>query len=304
VIQSPHIRGILCMLLATGAFVANDSCMKLALADAPPLQVLVMRGISASLWCLPILLYFGHGRDLLRVFNRWVVLRSLSEVAAIWSFIYALDNMAIADVTAIGQISPLIVLMGSALIWGDRIGNMRWVLIGAGIVGALLVAQPGSSLASPFAILGFATAIGAAGRDLVSRKVESGIPALVVTFSTILFVMVSAILGMLTFEEPIMPTATHVGLMAVAGVFLMCGHLFVFLAFRLAPARAVAPFTYSFLVWAVLSGLLVFGDVPNALAVAGMVLIVIAGLAIVLYEGRTRQGELISQKHDSQVISN
>ena len=64
-IQSPHIRGILCMLLATGAFVANDSCMKLALADAPPLQVLVMRGISASLWCLPILLYFGHGRDLL-----------------------------------------------------------------------------------------------------------------------------------------------------------------------------------------------------------------------------------------------
>ena len=292
------------MLLATGTFVANDSCMKLALADAPPLQVLVMRGISASLWCLPVLLFFGHGRDLPRLFNRWVALRSLSEVAAIWSFIFALDKMAIADVTAIVQISPLLVLLGSAMIWGDKIGNLRWVLISAGIVGALLVAQPGSSLASPFAILGFATAIGAAGRDLASRKVDSGIPALVVTFSTILFVMVSAILGMVVFEDPVLPTARHIGLMAVAGGFLMCGQLFVFLAFRLAPARAVAPFTYSFLIWAVLSGLLLFGDIPNALAVTGMVLIAIAGLAIVLYEGRTRQGELISQKHDAHVISN
>ena len=115
--------------------------------------------------------------------------------------------------------------------------------------------------------------------------------------------MVSAILGMVVFENPVLPTARHIGLMAVAGGFLMCGQLFVFLAFRLAPARAVAPFTYSFLIWAVLSGLLLFGDVPNTLAVVGMVLIVTAGLVIVLHEGRTRQGERPSQKHDSQVIS-
>jgi drug/metabolite transporter (DMT)-like permease len=304
VIQSSNIQGIGCVLLATAAFVANDTCMKLAMSDAPPLQVLVMRGVSASLWCLPILIYFGHRSDLAKAFNRWVALRSLSEVLAIWAFIFALANMPIADVTAIVQITPFLVMIGSALIWGDRIGPLRWALIAVGITGAMLVAQPGSSLASPFAVLGFVTAVGAAARDLFTRKVDPGIPALVVTFSTILFVMLSAIAGMAVFVEPVPLTGRHIGLMAIAGFFLMCGHLFIFLAFRLAPARVVAPFFYCFLVWAVMSGLLVFGDAPNALAVAGMAVIVVAGLAIMLMEGRTRQGERASQKPDSQVISN
>ncbi len=292
------------MLVATGTFVANDTCMKLAMADAPPLEVLVMRGVSASLWCLPILLYFGHGKDIAKVFNRWVALRSLSEVLAIWAFVFALSRMPIADLTAIVQITPFIVLIGSAMIWGDRIGPMRWALIAVGIAGAMLVAQPGSSLASPFAILGFVTAIGAACRDLFTRKVDPKIPALVVAFSTILFVMLSALIGMVLFETPVMPTTRHYGLMAIAGLFLMCGHLFIFLAFRLATARVVAPFFYSFLLWAMLSGFLVFAETPNALAVAGMALIVAAGLAIMLFEGRSRQGEAASRNHDNQVISN
>jgi drug/metabolite transporter (DMT)-like permease len=53
----------------------------------------------------------------------------------------------------------------------------------------------------------------------------------------------------------------------------------------------VAPFTYSFMLWAGISGMLVFGEVPNGLAIAGMVLILLAGLAVVLLEGRTRQGD-------------
>ena len=79
--------------------------------------------------------------------------------------------------------------------------------------------------------------------------------------------------------------------MFIAGFFLMCGHSFVFMAYRMAPARVVAPFNYSFMIWAGLSGLLVFSQVPNALAIAGMVLIMAAGLAVVMLEGRTRQGE-------------
>ena len=82
--------------------------------------------------------------------------------------------------------------------------------------------------------------------------------------------------------------------MAIAGFFLMFGHLLIFLAFRYAPARVVAPFNYAFTLWAVLSGLVVFGDVPNALAVAGMGLIMLSGLCVILLEGRTRQGPVAS----------
>jgi drug/metabolite transporter (DMT)-like permease len=288
--EQSNLRGIGAMLLATGTFVANDSCMKLALSDAPPLQVLIMRGIAACLWCLPILLILGHGRDLPKVFNRWVMLRSLCEVFAIMSFILALNQMPIADITAIAQIAPLLVLLGIWLFFGDRIGMLRLALIGVGITGALLVAQPGSEAASPMAILGFFTALGAAGRDIVTRKVPPGTPALIVTFSTLLIVMLCATAGSLAFEMQVAPTLRHAWLMAIAGFFLMCGHLFVFLAFRIGEARVVAPFNYSFMIWAGLSGLLIFNEVPNALAIAGMALIMLAGLAVIALENRARQG--------------
>lgn len=223
-----NLRGIISMLLATGSFVANDTCMKLAMADAPPLQVLVMRGVAACLWCLPLLIILGQAKHLPRVLNFWVVARCLSEVVAILCFIFALQHMPIADVTALFQISPFLVLVGVRIIWGDRIGPLRMGLIGLGILGAIMVAQPGSSAASPFAIFGFATAVGAAGRDLISRQVPSDIPALIVAFATLLIVMLFALAGSVTFETMVTPTLRHGGLMMIAGFFLMCGHFSCF----------------------------------------------------------------------------
>ena len=80
---SPNLRGIAAIIVATGSFVANDTCMKLALEDAPPFQVLVMRGIAAIIWCLPVIYFMGLIRHLPKAFNPWVVLRSTSELLAI-----------------------------------------------------------------------------------------------------------------------------------------------------------------------------------------------------------------------------
>ena len=287
---SQNLRGIGAILVATGSFVANDTCMKLALSDAPPFQVLVMRGIAACLWVLPVIYAMGLIRELPKAFHPWVVLRSMSELLAILCFITALNAMPIADVTAIAQISPFIVLLGMWVFFGEKVGGLRLALVGLGITGALMVAQPGGVASSPFAIFGFLTAVGAAFRDILSRKVPARTPALAVTFSTLLIVMLGALALSLLFETPVQPTFRHGWLMFIAGFFLMCGHSFVFMAYRMSPARVVAPFNYAFMIWAVLSGLIVFGDVPNTLAIGGMALIMLAGLAVVFLEGRTRQG--------------
>jgi drug/metabolite transporter (DMT)-like permease len=287
---SQNLRGIGAILVATGSFVANDTCMKLALSDAPPFQVLVMRGIAACLWVLPVIYAMGLIRELPKAFHPWVVLRSVSELLAILCFITALNAMPIADVTAIAQISPFIVLLGMWVFFGEKVGGLRLALVGLGITGALMVAQPGGVASSPFAIFGFLTAVGAAFRDILSRKVPPRTPALAVTFSTLLIVMLGALALSLLFETQVQPTFRHGWLMFIAGFFLMCGHSFVFMAYRMSPARVVAPFNYAFMIWAVLSGLIVFGDVPNTLAIGGMALIMLAGLAVVFLEGRTRQG--------------
>lgn len=302
--QSLNLRGIGAMIVAAGTFVANDTCMKLALEDAPPLQVLGMRGLSAVLWCLPLLLILGYGKTMHQALDRWVVSRALCEFVAIIMFIYALRQMPIADITAIMQITPLLVVAGGAVFWSDRVGPLRFGLIGLGIVGALLVAQPGSAMASPFAMLGFACAAGAAARDILSRKVKPDIPGLVVAFTTIVVVMTGGTVLSLISETHVWPTQRVILLLAAAGLLLMLGQLFIFLAFRFAPPRVVAPFNYSFTIWAMLSGLAVFHDVPNGLALAGIALIISTGLAVIFLDGRTRSGEPASPKTDMHVISN
>jgi drug/metabolite transporter (DMT)-like permease len=284
-----NLRGIACVVLAAGSFVANDSCMKLVMADAPPLQVLFMRGSAAVLWCIPLLLILGYRADVRHIFNRWVALRGACEVFAVVSFVLALVHMPIADITAIYQISPLLLVAATALIWGERIGPLRIMLIVAGIAGALLVAQPGGMAASPYAIFGFATAIGAAARDVVSRKVPRHIPAVVVTFAMLVIVMLAAGLATGLFETWVAPQPQHLALMAAAGVFLIGGHFFIFLAFRYASAGTLAPFYYSFTIWALLAGFVIFGNVPNGLAVAGIMLILAAGLAVTLLDGFSRR---------------
>ena len=203
---SSNLRGIACMILASGTFVANDSFMKLVLADTPPLQVLLMRGIAATLWCLPLVFIMGYGRDIHRVLNPWVLLRAAFEILAVVSFILALNHMPIGDITAIFQTSPLLVVAGVSLIWGERIGGPRMVLIALAITGALLIAQPGSSTASPYAAFGVLTAIGSALRDIAGKKVPHDIPGIVVALATIIAVM--AVAGFVTafFETWVPPS--------------------------------------------------------------------------------------------------
>ena len=285
-------RGIASLTAAAASFVSCDSCMKLAMADLPPFEVLTMRGIAGTLWCFPLLLAMGLGGRLHWGLNRWVLLRAGSETAAVLCFVLCLSRMPIGDLTAIGQTAPLIILLAGALVWGDRIGAVNYLLIAAGFAGALLVAQPGGATASAIAPLGLVVAALAAGRDVLTRKVPANVPSLVAVFTTIVMVMLAGALASLGFERVVPPAAIHIELLAAAGLFLLGGHFFVLLAFRLARPAVVAPFLYTFTFWAMLSGVFIFGDRPNALSLAGIGLIVASGLAVVLLDERRRRQQV------------
>ena len=120
-----NLRGIACMALSTGVFVTIDTCMKVVMAEAGPIQVLFMRGVSASLWCLITLLLLGHAVNLRQALDRWVLLRGFFETVGVLAFMIALARMPIADLTAIFQTTPLILLLGVSLIWRERIGGWR-----------------------------------------------------------------------------------------------------------------------------------------------------------------------------------
>lgn len=274
------------MTFATASFVTNDTLMKLATIGLPPYEVLLLRGVSATFWAVPLLFTLGLRRQVPLILNSSVLLRNWLELLAIMSFIVALANMPIADVTALGQVTPLLVLLGASFLFGEKLGCAKGTLVGLGLVGALMVAQPTSENISVYALLALATAALGAGRDVSSRRVPPEVPGLVVALGAILIVLVGAGTAHLAFEDWTMPAFRHVVLLGAAGLFLLGGHFFIFMAYRIGPATTVAPFYYLFTFWAVISGLLVFGVVPNRLALAGIVLVVASGIAVVLLDQR------------------
>ncbi len=284
---SPSLRGIISMLLAGVTFVSCDSFLKLLLAtDVPPLQTLVLRGISATFWCLGLLAVMGQLQHLRHAFGLWTVLRAATEVVAVTAFIFALANVPLADITAIYQVAPLLVLAGASLFWQETVGLWRWLLIGLGLAGALVVAQPGSDGASPFALLGIITAIASAARDLLSRRAPADVPGLVITFTVIIAVLLGSLVLTILFETWTPVTGEMTLYAAGSGFFVMLGHFFVFMAFRLASARVVAPFYYSFTLIAALFGAVFFGEWPNGLAILGIAMIIVCGVGVLLFEER------------------
>lgn len=284
-----NIRGPLFMIVSTGSYLVNDTMMKLATAGLPPYEVLFLRGAAATLWGMPLLLMLGYGRQIPLLIERKVLRRNVLELAAILCYVVALANMQIADSTALGQVTPLLMLVGSSILFGEKIGAARMALIGLGFVGALMVAQPTMQGISVYALLALGNAALSAGRDLAGRKVGADVPGMIVAISAVLVVLVGAGLAHLVSEQWVVPEGRHLLLIAGAGLFLIFGHFFIFMAYRVGPTSAVAPFYYSFTVWAVISGLLVFGQLPNALAVCGILLVVASGLVIVSLDERRRR---------------
>jgi drug/metabolite transporter (DMT)-like permease len=280
--------GPLLMVLSTGSYVVNDTMMKLATEGLPPYETLTLRGVAAVLWGLPLLLVLGYRRQLPMMFEGRVLARNLCETGGILCYVVALANMPIADVVALGQITPLLVILGAAFLLGERVGPLRMALIGVGFVGALMVAQPGGGGISVFALLALGNAVFCAARDLVGRRVPAVVPGLVVALSAAVVVLAGALVAHLLTEEWVVPGAHGLLLLLAAGLFLMGGHFCVFMAYRIGPTRTVAPFFYAFTLWAVIAGVVVFGALPNALALAGIAIVTVSGLAVVMLDGRRR----------------
>jgi drug/metabolite transporter (DMT)-like permease len=277
------------MVISTCSYVINDTLMKLATEGLPPYQVLMLRGCAGLLWGLPLMLLLGYGRQLPLVFERRVLARNLAETAAILCYVVALANMPIADASALGQITPLLVLLGASILFREKIGGVRMALIGVGFIGAIMVAQPTMQGISIYAVLALANAVLCAVRDLAGRRIAPEVPGMIVAMSAIIVVLAGAGAMHLATEQWVVPQTHHLLLLAGAGLFLIFGHFFIFMAYRVGPTGVVAPFYYFFTFWAVLSGLVVFGQFPNLIAISGIVLVVAAGLTIVLLDERKRR---------------
>ena len=275
--DAANLRGIVALLIAQAVFVTSDSVVKLAGAMMPPTEIMAIRGLIAVMLmggAVAATIPAGRWHLVLRPF---VALRATLEAVLAALFLYALPHLPLANITVVMQVTPLITTVLSALVLSEAVGWRRWLAVGIGFVGVVLVAQPSTQGVDIYVVVALIVAALVAVRDLVTRRLDPTIPTAAVSFATTLSVCLLGFAGA-PFQEWVPVSTYGVSLLAASATLVSIANIFIIRAFRGVDVSVVSPFRYAAVVWAVLLGFMIWGDVPNTLAVAGTLIIIASGL--------------------------
>ena len=265
------------MTASMACFIVNDTLVKVASESLPAGQLIFVRGLMATLLVLAVVRATGTTLVPQRLAGGWVGLRSAVDALATMAYLVSLFHLPIANATAINMATPLVITLMAVVVLGERVGPLRWGVIAAGFAGVLLVIQPGAEGFNAYAWLCLLGTLLHALRDLVTRRIPAHVPSLAVTLATA--VAVTSLAGVISLVQGWVPMhGRQFALLAGAAVFLAAGYHLLIGATRAADVSAVAPFRYSGLLMAVAAGWVVWGQVPNDLAWAGIALVVGSGL--------------------------
>ena len=286
---SDNLRGAVYMMLAMAGFVMNDTLVKTVAGEMSIFQAMFLRGLVAIALIGVLTVRSGALRHRLTPGTRRLLgLRTVGEVGGTVCFLTALFNMPLANATAILQSMPLGVALAAAVFLGESVGWRRYLAIGTGFGGVLIIVRPGSEGFSAYSLWAVAAVGFLVLRDLATRRLSHAVPSLLVTFLTALVVTFTG--GMVTAFQPWQPvTAGTMGVLAVAASFLFVGYLFSVMTMRHGEIGFVAPFRYTIMIWAILLGMVVFGDFPDRMTLLGSTIVVGTGVYAFYREQRLRR---------------
>lgn len=275
---SANVKASLYMMLSMMGFVVNDSFIKSLDGALGVGQIMAIRGALLAVLLMVLIWQQGLLPRVKELLNRTLAMRSVLEVCATLTFLYALQILPFATISAILQALPLSVALGAAIFLSEPVGWRRWIAIGIGLVGVLIIIRPGMG-GFQFASLIVLTSVGfATARDLVTRQLPAQLPSLLVSAATTGVIMLSgtAIATAQGNWQPV--TANQLLTLTLAAVFLFFGYQFIVMAMRTGEVAYVVPFRYTSLLWAIALGYFVFAEIPDTMTIIGSSIVIATGL--------------------------
>ncbi len=266
------------MAAAMAGFTMNDAITKAVSSEMNFGEIMLVRGVVAIALIATLAWHQGALRPLRTLVMKPVALRVAGEVLGTVTFLAAIVHLPLANTAAIFQALPLAVTLGAALMFGEPVGWRRWLAIMAGFIGVLIIVRPGVEGFNQFTLFALVSVFFCAVRDLATRRIPAQVPSLFITLVTTVTVTIAGAAIIVPLGGWTPPSSRALGLLTLAAVLLLIGYQCVIMALRSGDISAVAPFRYSALLWAMLLGYLVFGDVPDAMMVTGASIIVLSGL--------------------------
>jgi len=270
------LRGIALVLLSTVFLGTADALGKYLAGSLPAVEVAWLRLATMVVVTLGVLLATGFRAGLRTDYRGLQVMRGFLFVIGVVTYIVALPYVRLADATAIGFSSPLMVTLLSVIVLGEVVGWRRWSATIAGFIGVMIVARPGSSTFHPALMLPALTAITWAFCVIITRNVTAKDSAITTMAYTALtgFVVLTCLLPFVWITPT--PFAMLMGL--VMGLANTAGHWILVIAYRYGDASVLAPYAYVQLVAATVIGALAFGEFPTIWSLSGIAVIIISGI--------------------------
>lgn len=277
------------MVLAMAVFICNDALVKAVSSQATVAQIMLVRGAMTMVLVFLIARHLGALPTRRMLTDRIMLLRVFFEIGATLTYLTALSRIPFANASSILQSLPLAVTLGAALFLGEKVGWRRWMAIGTGFVGVLIILKPGASGFVPDALFAVVAVFFTAGRDLVTKRVDPSIPSISISLftTTVVTILGGLLIVPMGGWRPLEPSA--VGLLALAALLVLAGYQSIILAMRTGEISFVAPFRYTALIWALGIAFLMFGEIPDRWMFAGIVCIIGSGLYTFYRESRRRQ---------------
>ena len=272
-------KGIIALIVATLFFAGQDAITKHLTQSISVAQIVTVRFFFFSLFAI---FYAARSMDLKVAFRssrpKLQILRGLLICAEVSLFAFALHHLGLAEMHAIFACFPLIITALSVPFLGETVGWRRWMAVGLGFIGTLIIIRPGSGVFSVYAMVALACALLFAIYNLITRKVShhDRFETSLLYFGVVGFMSSLAVVPFY-WQNPNSDQIFWLGVISVTGII---GHLLLIKALQLAPAVILQPFNYFVLLWAMIIGYSVYGEVLQTNELVGAALVVISGVYI------------------------
>lgn len=287
--RDDRLRGVVLMIAAVGSFSIMDAFMKALAARYPPLQIACLRGASSLPFVFAI--YAATGRiGELRVVRWWPhVLRALLAILMLATWVWALEHSSMVDTYAVYMSAPLLVVLFAALLLRESVGRHTWIAIVAGLAGVVVMLKPSAEGVASLAGLAALVSTLAYALVLVLVRVMATTES---TASMVFWFLLMLAVGAGALATPGWVAIASMDWPWIAGIGLTgwIGQHLITVAFRVAPASAVAPFEYTALLWAALIDWIIWQSLPGPRIYVGASIVVAAGLYLLHRERFQKPG--------------
>ncbi len=287
-----NLRGSLCMVFAMATFALEDTFVKTAARQLPTSELLMLFGTGGMLVFGVVAAASGEKIISAQAFSPVMRVRFVFETLARLFYVLALALTPLSAATAILQATPIVVVMGAATVFKEKVGWQRWSAIGFGLLGVLIVLRPAADSFSALSIFALLGMLGFAARDLASRASPASLGTPALGFYGYLAIVAAGIVYWPMDERPFVMPDTTSGMSLAAGI--ACGtaaYTALMKAMRTGELSVVTPFRYTRLLFGLALGTIVFGEDLDLATIVGSIVVVLAGL-FTLWTGRPRRAAL------------